>query len=106
MDLPLRLYAEPLAREKLGACFVLPSKQEEEVSLIVNDDGLVAVACKGSQSLSSIAQILEIEESCVPTLTLRREAGWIGERQSWKSGDGQCKACSGGTSHPNCKVPQ
>ena len=36
--LPLRLYAEPLARERLGgACFVLPSKHEAEACLVVNE---------------------------------------------------------------------
>ena len=91
--LPLRLYAEPLARERLGgACFVLPSKHEAEACLVVNDQGLVAVALESEADAVSIARILEVDEVCVPNLTLCRGKGWRGESQPWGAltSGGQC----------------
>ena len=108
MDLPLRLYAEPLAREKLGgACFVLPSKHEEDACLLVNDCGLIAVALSGKCDFerASIAKILEIDDDCVPSLILCRGKGWLGEAQSWTPVGGQCQACRCNAAH-NCKVPR
>ena len=61
--LPLRLYSEPLARDRLGTgTFVLPSKDEEKVCLIVNASGLVALALQTPMSPSAIAAGLEVDE--------------------------------------------
>ena len=42
MSLPLRLAVEPYVREVLGqGCFVLPSREEEKVCLIIVEKGLL-----------------------------------------------------------------
>jgi hypothetical protein len=85
----------------------LPSKSEEEVCLIINDNGLVGLAVSDSkQQPSAIASILEVDEKCLPTLLLSRDEVWKGEVK--KSSRGHSCQCSGSSSSPHaaCKVPQ
>ena len=78
--LPLRLQVEPIIRAEIGIsnCFVLPSKDEERVCIIISSENLVAIAIRNVQDISLIAEILELESvEAVPEFIYALEtAGW------------------------------
>lgn len=113
--LPLRLLAEPIARETLGHCFVLPSKDEDAVVLIISESGLQAVASNRKYENSELCQLIDCPATCLPEFQIvfaTEGTCWYRgndkvtarsihtDRQ--KSSSSQC-AC---TSHHNCVIPQ
>ena len=102
--LPLRLYSEPIARDILGSgTFVLPSKDEEAVCLIVNSSGLVALALQAPMSNSMISEILELGENIPSCRLIRGDRVFTGKQQSWEASAGPCCHCRDSSS---CKVAQ
>ena len=68
MALPLRIRAEKHASNKFGEkqTFILPSKEENEVCLIIHDSGLVAVVVSNQDSLETqqrLCTLLGINDS-------------------------------------------
>ena len=68
MALPLRIRAEKHASNKFGEkqTFILPSKEENEVCLIIHDSGLVAVVVSNQDSLGTqqrLCTLLGINDS-------------------------------------------
>lgn len=101
LRLPLRLTSEAAAREKLGHCFVLPTEDEERACLIVNEDGLVAVALNSDIGDSDLAGILKCDIKCLPITRLRMpDAVWV------EAGSSDLVCCGGAKPHPGCAVPQ
>ena len=85
MALPLRLAAEPVARSKLGNCFILPSKEDEsKVCLVVGEQGLLCLACNKQYSDVELAELVGLESCCLPSLRLVIKEGT--ENPVW-SGD-------------------
>ena len=103
--LPLRLYSEPIAREILGSgTFVLPSKDEETVCLIVNSSGLMAIALQAPMSDSKLEDVLELDKKCIPSYRLIRGSNvFTGKVELWEASVGPCCSCRGSSS---CKVAQ
>ena len=130
--LPLRLYAEPEVRRDLARpCFVLPTKAEDSVCLIIADHGLVAVAVQTADtdiepldvsSAEAIAKVIGCEVKCVPSLKFvclvkqgKRTHEWHNKgvrvvgplvRAScghWSSATGQCQSDSHARA---CTLPQ
>lgn len=116
--LPLRLLAEPIARETLGHCFVLPSKDEDSVVLIISESGLLAIASNRKYENSELCQLIECPVTCLPVFQIAFAAEgtcWyrgtdkvsarsihIDRQLSSPSSSSQC-AC---TFHHSCVIPQ
>ena len=64
--LPLRLQVEPAARKAFGSCFVLPSRLEDQICLIVTEDGLIAIAVCHTSNITEALKVLELEPIDAP----------------------------------------
>ncbi len=71
MNLPLRLFSEPIVRSafKTG-CFVLPTANEDLVCLVAADQGLIALVISKILSDKELAQIIGCSVECLPRLRL------------------------------------
>ena len=70
MSLPLRLLTEPIARDTLGHCFVLPSKNEDSVVLVISEYGLMAIASNRKYDDSELCQLIECPITCLPVFQI------------------------------------
>lgn len=57
--LPLRLAAEPHARRLINNCFLLPTKYEDSVCLIINSNGLWALATDKLYTTEALSKMLD-----------------------------------------------
>jgi len=85
MSLPLRLKVEIPVRAVCGVCFVLPSSDESKVCFVVNDHGLIALACSECFSADEISRITNISSSDLPDYFLC-QVGDSNDFQWWKCG--------------------
>ena len=113
--LPLRLLAEPIARETLGHCFVLPSKDEDAVVLIISESGLLAIASNRKYENSELCQLIDCPATCLPEFHIV----FATEGTCWYTGNDKITARSihtdrspssssqcACTSQHNCVIPQ
>ena len=71
IKLPLRLSSEPAAKAAFKDCFVLPSKVEDILCLIVNDHGLIAFATsKCDMTITEAMRIMDLSEEHAPSFLL------------------------------------
>ena len=109
--LPLRLAAEPVCRARLGNCFVLPSKDDDErVCMIVGEGGLLALALAETTDTpddEALARALGIDVQCLPcqrVVVNATKSSWTGHGKHRDAVAQQCD-CSD-AAHAGCLVPQ
>lgn len=65
-SLPLRLAAEPYVRRIKHHCFILPTKQEERICIVISNEGIIAAICDQYISPPELASLLEIASDALP----------------------------------------
>ena len=70
MSLPLRLYAEPIVKVLFGVCFLLPSTREEELCLVINDNGLIGLVLSAQMDDDALASIVGIDKVSLPKIRI------------------------------------
>ena len=112
LNLPLRLAAEPVARARLGNCFIIPSKDDENrVCMIIGEDGLLALALdKIDYTDKELEGILGLDAACLPQLrvivdTAKNSYTWIGPAVADKR-DPVSRQCDCADPAHRCLAPQ
>lgn len=80
-SLPLRLAAELTIRTFWSNCFILPSRNEEEICYVISDQGLIAFLTNSYYDNNELRNILGVDDLVIPEyLYVHSTKSWYGDR--------------------------